>query len=331
MKLSRRRTFFRPAETSSPTESNWLWRADLATVDPNNDVAMTQWRTFNPTNGRGITANSGWGVATADAGPGDPTYAIPQTQYTGTLDATCRIPLGTRPAAAGDAHLTVRDVENNREHDFWKPVYNSTTGRISSCAAGASFPLGALAASELNKATGNAANFPLRRGIITPEEIAQGLIDHPLVFGNPKIGGSSGGGNAPGWTSVDAGGSGTGWRFPAFHNAVTAGVDAGRNLPEGSWLRLPSSVDENSLAITTWEKIVCRALKTYGMFLRDNSGQTAVYTEDCKNRGDNSTLWAAVGITGTYPAFSAAFPWSNLQLLVAPSRASFDAPYPPGQ
>lgn len=331
MKLSRRQSIRRPPETSSATESNWLWRADLATVDPNSAVCMAQWLTFNPTTGRGVTANSGWGVATADAGPGDPEYAIPQTKYTGTLDPLVRIPLGTKPAAAGDAHLTVRDIENNREHDFWQPVYNTTTGRIASCSAGASFPLGALAASELNKATGNAANFPLRRGIITPEEIASDLIDHPLVWGNPKIGGSGGGGQPPGWTSVDAGGAGTGWRFPAFHNAVTAGTDAGRNLPEGAWLRLNPSVNENSLAITNWEKTICRALKTYGMFLRDNSGQTAVYTEDCKNRGNNSTLWAAVGMTATYVAFSAAFPWSSLQLLVEPARQTFTAPYPAGQ
>jgi hypothetical protein len=324
-----------PGGGGGGAEANWLWRADLATTDPNSATIMAQWLTINPTSGRGITANSGWGVATADASPSDPLYAVPITQYAGPLDAQVRIPLGTLPAAAGDGHLTVRDVAAGREHDFWKPVYNSTTGRISSTAGGASFPLGALSSSEAYTGSGNAANFPLRRGIITPEEIAANLIDHPLVFGCPSIGGSAGGGNAgwPGWTPTNGSppGAGTGWRFPAFHNAPTAGGASGISIPEGTWLALPSGFAYGGLAITAWEKTICAALIKYGMFNRDNSGQTAIYTEDCKNRGDNTALWAGVGITGTYPAFSTAFPWSSLIVKQAPPRLATNASYPTGQ
>lgn len=308
--------------SSSAAVQNWLWDASTATVDPNSATYITQLLTYTPTSGKNLTAYGGYGVRLVDATASDPTYSVPQTKYSGPLDTSIRIPLGSIPSTGSDGHLSVRDVASGREHDFWQAVYDPVTQRITSCSAGASFPIGSLAASELNLATGNAANFPLRRGLITPAEIQAGLIEHPLMLGLPYIGGTSGGGNAPGWTSTAAGGSGTGWRFPAFHNAVF-GANPGLNIPEGTWLRLDPSYNVAGSSVTAWEKTILTALQAYGCFVRDHAGQTSIYTIEA-----SSSAWAAAGITATtWVNFSSSFPWSSLQVLVSPTRQATTAPY----
>lgn len=277
------------ASANSPQYSNWAWDAASGTVDPNSSSLISAFQSYAVVNPN--MATNDWAVATADAKSGDPCYAVP-LHSGGKLDGTVCIPLGTKPDPDGDGHLTVRDVAAGREHDMWIAHYNTNTQRIDYAEAGVSFPLGAV-----NEGTagwgGDAANVPLRRGLVTPEEIQAGAINHTLVFGMPYVG------------------SGTP-RWPALHNdGSTAG-----HIVEGAWLRLDPSLNVSALGLPAWQVTVAKAMQQYGMILRDGSGSLVLYGENPINRGGSSLWNSALGGGGS--AFSASFPWSRLQVLTSP-------------
>ena len=282
--------------TTVTNVASWAWDALGGTLDPNSSAYMSAFA------GYGIDspnmAMTDWAVATADAGPGDPEYSIRLTDQGGSI--TVRIPLGTRPDPSGDGHLTVRDREKGVETDFWQAKYDSATQRISSASAGVSFPLGAI-----NEQTtgwgGNAANTPLRAGLITPEDMRDAIgsgssLPYTLQFGMPEIGQG-----AP--------------RYPALHNAPTCGSCA-NHIVEGTWVRLDPSYDVEGSGLPAWQKVIARTMQRKGAILRDNSGTLAVYAENPINRG---VSWSIAGLSGTSAGFASAFPWSRLQVLRPPS------------
>lgn len=279
-----------------PTGTGW-WKSNAtkAKLDPNSDkimAAFPQYAIVHPN-----VAISSWAVASAYADSGDPEYSVPQTKG-GTLDAKVRIPLGTKPDPSGDGHLFVIDQERNRQHDMWQAVYDSGTGRIKSCSSGASFAPDSYTENPKPNWSGNAASFPLNRGLITPEDLMAGTIMHSLVFAMPGIGAG-----AP--------------RYPATHNVGNGGPD---HPVEGTWFRL-----DPAFAIPTkwpeWQKMIAECLQDYGMFLRDGSGSLLLYGENTINRG-GAKAWEGSGIDGKSNLyFSGDFPWTKLQVLQPPAKS----------
>lgn len=163
-----------------------------------------------------------------------------------------------------------------------------------SASAGAAVSTSGNGIAQAGTASGNAANFPLLGGLIRPEEILQGHIDHALVFGMPGV-------------------SQLGHVCPATHND---GTSADPNaLEEGARLQLDPSVDVSSLPIPAWAKTVARAMQTYGMYLRDSSGSLVIYAEDPVGRGYDA--WSKVGLSGS-SASLAGIPWDKFRVLSAP-------------
>ena len=235
-----------------------------------------------------------WAVATADANAGDPEYSIPRTDQGGSI--TVRIPAGTRPDPSDDGHLTVRDVARGLETDFWQARYDAGSGRISTTSSAISFPLGAVAAGL--GWTGNAANTPLRRGLVTAEDMkaaidADGALPYTLQFGTPNI--AQG---APRW--------------PALHNVPTGDSSS---VVEGTWVRLDPSYDVEGSGLPAWQKVIARTLQTRGAINRDNSGTFSIYG---RNPINGEAPWSTAGMSGSAAAFSSAFPWSRLQVLAPP-------------
>ena len=146
-----------------------------------------------------------------------------------------------------------------------------------------------------NGGSGNAANFPLLGGLIRPEEIAQGRIDHALVFGMPGIG------QGPPVC-------------PASHNAPTS-TDPNA-LREGQLLQLDPTLNVDAMNIPAWQKTIMRAMQTYGMYLRDNSGAFAVYGENVVSRGYDA--WANVGLGGRDYLMLSSMPWDRFRVVAAP-------------
>jgi hypothetical protein len=127
-----------------------------------------------------------WGVAVAEAQPGDSIFNVPCTVYTCTLGAfgPFAIPTTAAPDPQGDGHLAVYDPSSQREWDFWQAKHS---GNSWSASAGSAVSLAGNGMTAAGTASANAANMPLLGGLIRPEELLQGHIDHALVFGMPNV------------------------------------------------------------------------------------------------------------------------------------------------
>jgi hypothetical protein len=236
-----------------------------------------------------------WGVSVAETHVGDPTFDVPCLVYTScTLGTFGRLPIPVTAAAdpSADGQLAVYDPSGGREWDMWQA---SNRGGVWSSAAGAGVSTGGNGIVPAGTAAGDAANFPLLGGLIRPEEILQGHIDHPLVFTMPGV-------------------SSVGHVCPATHND---GWSSDPNaLEEGTRLQLDPSVNVDALSIPAWEKPVVRAMQAYGMYLRDGGGSFAIYAENPVSRGYDA--WSKVGISGGDQVGLSGIPWSKLRVVTAP-------------
>ena len=107
---------------------------------------------------------------------------------------------------------------------------------------------------------GRATGWNYYAGLIRPEEIRQGHIDHALVM------------SIPGEVVPPT---------PVWPAKAADGYSSDRNaIPEGARLQLDPSLDVNSLPLSTGGKIIAKALQTYGAWLGDTGGSTALYAQE---------------------------------------------------
>lgn len=233
-----------------------------------------------------------YAVSVAEAHPADRTYNVPCTRYVCSLQAfgAFAIPMTAKADSSGDGHLAVYDPVSDREWDMWQG-----RGDVSgwSASAGAAVSMTGDGIAPRHTASGNAANFPLLGGIVRPEELLQGRIDHALVFMMPGV-------------------SSLGRVCPATHNdGSSTDPDA---LMEGMRIQLDPAVDVDSLAIPAWQKTIARALQRYGAYLRDDSGSLAIIAENPASRGYDA--WAKLGLSGSSVSL-AGIPWNRFRVLAA--------------
>jgi len=95
-------------------------------------------------------------------------------------------------------------------------------------------------------------------GLIRPEELKAGVIDHALAFSTIYT--------APGGVVAPAT-DGTG---------VAVAPPGAMPLPEGTRVQLDPKLDLDALGLTPWQKTVARALQVYGMYLVD-TGSLGLY------------------------------------------------------
>jgi hypothetical protein len=236
-----------------------------------------------------------WGVAVAEARPDDSRYRLRCTYYQNcTLGqfGAAPIPDTARQDPEGDGHLTVYEPVTGRIWDMWQAARE---GDRWSAGAGATVTLGSDGIVPPGIASGNAANFALLGGLLRPEELLQGRIDHPLVFGMPGV-------------------NRTGYVCPATHND---GSSTDPNAPmEGQWLQLDPAVDVAALPIPAWQKTIARALQTHGMYLRDSSGSFVLYAENPVSRGYDA--WGLLGLPNQASMSLAGIPWQRMRVLQPP-------------
>jgi len=237
-----------------------------------------------------------WGVAVTETHQDDSLFTVPCVRYSNcTLSAfgSFRIPSTAAPDPSDDGYLAVVDPGSQREWDMWQA---SRAGSSWSASAGAAVSTAGNGTAPSGTASGDAANFPLLAGIVRPEEIAQGHIDHALVFGMPNV-------------------SSLGHVCPATHNDGSS-TDPNA-LMEGSHLQLDPSVNVDALPIPAWQKTIARALQTYGMYLRDQGGSFVIYAENPVSRGYDA--WAKAGMPSGPNAPMDGIPSSKLRVLSAPA------------
>ncbi|MDQ3951385.1 MAG: hypothetical protein M3279_00255 [Actinomycetota bacterium] len=231
-----------------------------------------------------------WGIAATFANPVTREYSVACTRYDCGTDVRFRIPAHATPTTGSDHHLAVLDPSSDRELDMWIAARTAADG----WSAGSRFTFsmsgsGPCAVGQrCNGAV--AAGFSLMGGVIRPEEIAAGRIDHALVFTTPMT-----------RSGVIA--------CPASHtDGKYADVGA---MPEGARIQLDPSFDVAATSWPAWKKTIARALQRYGAFLGDTGGTVAIRGEADVNRGYNA--WAMAG--APEGASLADLPWGRMRVL----------------
>jgi hypothetical protein len=162
------------------------------------------------------------------------------------------IPDGAAPDPQEDGHMTVIDESAGCEYDLyaatkrgdsWSALWGS---RISTLSNGI-YPRGLS-----TRGTG----FAPLAGLIWPEELRAGRIDHALLFAYPTT--RAGGPVGPATAS----------------DGKTVRPDA---IPQGARVQLDPELDLEALELAPYEKTIARALQEYGMLLGDTGGVLGLY------------------------------------------------------
>jgi hypothetical protein len=128
-------------------------------------------------------------------------------------------------------------------------------------------------------------------GVVRPEEIRQGHIDHALSITMPYT--------RKGHIACPA------THTDGKHNDPYA-------IPEGARLQLDPSFDVDAQPWPAWEKIIAKAFQTYGAYVSDTGGTIAIYGQSDMNAGNVS--WRSAGVPDN-GAPLANLPWDKVRVL----------------
>jgi hypothetical protein len=233
-----------------------------AQVDPNSAL-LVQSLADAVHQGSFLVAVGRWTVPVYVAGPKTPRYRVALTADWAPAHMLAGVPIppGARPDPAGDGHLAILDRRSGCEYDLWKAKKVGrtwTAGWANSLRTTESgvYPRGLSA---------RGSGFALLGGMIWPDELARGTIDHVLIFSYPST--------ALGFVS------------PASESDGVSGRPEA--IPEGARLQLDPSLDLDSLMLPPYERTIARALQRYGMYLADNGSPPSLYAINPQSYGRN--------------------------------------------
>jgi len=263
-----------------------------ATADPNSSAMVSA--SIAPYTGSANLANSNeWGKPLAYANTVSELYGIGCTLCDCATSVSFTIPRYATPTLGADHHLTVVDPNRGSELDMFQANYNLATDTWT---AGSRYVTdaggwGAQCAWRQRCHGAVAAGFAAFGGVVRPEEIAQGHIDHALFFATPytrEIDIACPATNTDGWASDP--------------NA----------LPEGAQIQLDPSFNVDAQAWPSWEKVIARALQYYGAYLGDTGGSLSLAAEPNLDRGYDG--WSLAGVPNGAPSL-ANLPWASFRVL----------------
>lgn len=175
-------------------------------------------------------------------------------------------------ASTGDRHVLTVDAGNCTDYEMWSayPVNGGASWRAGS---GAIFPLGADALRTAGWTSADAAGLPILPGLVRPDEVRAGVIDHAIRVTVPE--------------TDDR------YIWPARHQA---GIDNPALPPMGLRLRLKSGF--NISGYPRMDRVILKALKTYGMIVADN-GSPWFISGVPSSFWNNTTLHLLTKVKGT--------------------------------
>ena len=286
---------------------NSFWNTPIATAAAV-DVGSAEMiaTSITPYVGLANFANTDeWGVSLVYASPRDKVYTLTKPTWYDDGPISFKIPAGAKPSTGSDHHLVV--VNGSQELDLWDAQYN---GSNDTWWAGSRFITnshGWGANGQPGQRAGGAvaAGFAEMGGVVRPEEIAQGHIDHALSMTVPVVRANEIAGPA----------------------TATDGVSTNPNaIPEGAYIQLNPGFDVDTQPWPTWEKTIAKALQRYGAYVSDTGGSIAFYGQTDINVGNRT--WNSVG---TPKGGSLAnLPWGQMRVLQATTTVALAAPAPSG-
>ena len=276
----------------SPTS---FWNQPIARnpkVDPHSDAIVARAIVPFIAASNFVAGSNEWGKPVVYASSSSPLYSISCTKYDCHTSVVFRIPRYALPSSGTDHHLAVIDPSTNRELDMWIAQHDSKADewsagdRYITDAAG----WGALCSPGQRCGSAVAAGFAVLGGIVRPEEIAQGHIDHALFFTTPM-------------TRRDY------LACPATH---TDGRSSDPNaIPEGARIQLDPAFSVDDQPWPRWEKVLAHALQDYGAYVGDTGQSLSLSAEATLDRGYDA--WALAGVPPL--ASLAQLPWSHMRVL----------------
>lgn len=286
-----------PAPTPTPTPTSNRLYADTSAFNTRigstptiaaNSAAMVGKSLVGYKSSANFANSDYWGIAMVNGRSTDPQRVVSLYDWGYGFNYTpsaIHIPDGAKQTLGDDHHLVVFD--GGHELDMWVGFQESDMN----WKAGARMVEPTTGSGIAGPASGNAAGFALAAGVIRPEEIAAGRIDHALVFTSPYVRNS--------------------YVSPAVHgDGKQTDPDA---MPMGTRIQLDPSVDISGLP--TYKRIVAQALKDYGAYLADSSGSLAIRGEASIGRastGGPSDIWTPVGVTDTNLS---TLPWDHMRVI----------------
>jgi|SRR5579859_1000879 len=238
---------WRPFSNTSP------WNVPIppdAQVDPNSPAMIAQLLTSSdPRIGIDLEGPTIW-----YADNSTPRYFVQCTLGNCRDMTNVPVPDGAIGAVGTDQHMTVIDPPNHMSYDFYRPQTPVSGSPVMTAAWGTAFDLSGTGVKDRGAASARASGFPLLGGLIRPEEIRAGHINHALIFSY----------DYPGPCLV----------YPASTNGGSSKDP--RAMPFGAHLQLDPTLDLNTLGLTRSGMVVARALQEYGMYVGDNAN-TGIY------------------------------------------------------
>jgi hypothetical protein len=256
-----------------------------------NSAAMVSAAITSSASSANFSDNADWGVPIMTAAPQSSSYQIGcQYYYCDHSFADMHIPTSAQPNTGSDGHLVVLQPDGS-ELDLWGGQHTSTGWTSGSrWVESASGPANNCA-TQSTCGGADVANFALAAGLVRPEEIAQGHIDHALAITTPDT--------RQGYIACPA------------TNSDGKHTDP-NSLPIGAHLQLNPTVNVAALNIPSWQKVIATALQKYGAYVTDTGGSLAVQAES--NGGRSYNAWAKAGVPDTGPSLSS-LPWNNTRIL----------------
>jgi hypothetical protein len=206
--------------------------------------------------------------------------------------AAVPIPPGTKPSPGTDAELVIHQPSTDTVWEMWVARYASD-GVLEACWGGKLTNVSQGHGIFPNPFGTTATGLSLAGGIITPEELKAGRIDHALSV-----------------ALVETRKSVFSW--PA--NRTDGWVDSLYAVPEGLRFRLDPTINVDALQISRTAKIVAKAVQTYGMVVRDKSGAVTFYAENVKAETGSDPYPALFGGAAGWSVLNG-IPWDRLQAL----------------
>jgi hypothetical protein len=199
--------------------------------------------------------------------PSDPVYLLHPTERWGRnpiAGMRIRIPAQARPAGGSDGHMTIV-TPDGWEYDLWRAQTPPAGGGTLTFAWGGRLRIDGSGLG--GRAT--AAQFGGLAGIIRPEELAAGRIEHALFIVLRCTGSGAGFGygvhQGSRWTG--------GYVYPARAGASTCDQSSGEPPPLGARFQLAmSGAQIAALHLARWKRAILTALARYGGYVGDTGG-----------------------------------------------------------
>lgn len=201
-----------------------------------------------------VLATKEWTVPVYYAGASDPRYDFEMTAGWAPKNSLKDVPVPdyASPDPEGDGHMVIIDTTGGCIYDFWQAAkqggeWKASWGNALPLTSDGIFPRGMSA---------RGSGFELLQGMVWPDELAAGQINHALVFSYNKT--RSGGPVTPATES----------------DGTSNGVE---NIPEGALVQLNPALDLDGIGLTGYAKTIAKALQEYGMYCGDDGGGLTLY------------------------------------------------------